>query len=313
MKLEKVVSEYIKFKRSMGSEFKVGASILRCFCKVMGTIHIDKIATCPIRSYLDSGNPSSNYWHSRYKTLRLFYRYCIARGYVRSSPLPKNIPKHVDTFIPYIYSPEEYRKILKAIYKYKQVNQQFSCLAYEALIKLLFNTGLRIGEALSLTIKDINFSNNLITIWSTKFFKSRLVPINQPMSNSLLKYWNKERYNVPITGEKAPFFAKFDGNSYSRKSVAHRLHKLCDVLNIKHSDSRYQIRVHDIRHTFAVNRLISWYQTGADLKRLLPYLSTYLGHVNLSATQRYLSMTTELLKEANLKFERYALGEGKHV
>jgi integrase len=72
---------------------------------------------------------------------------------------------------------------------------------------------------------------------------------------------------------------------------------------------RYQPRLHDFRHTFAVSRLIAWYREGKDVQRLLPHLSTYLGHYNVASTQRYLTMTAELLQEANRRFERYALPE----
>jgi integrase/recombinase XerD len=71
---------------------------------------------------------------------------------------------------------------------------------------------------------------------------------------------------------------------------------------------RYQPRLHDLRHAAAVHRLISWYRQGADVQRLLPQLATYLGHVHIAATQRYLTMTPELLHEASRRFERYACG-----
>ena len=70
--------------------------------------------------------------------------------------------------------------------------------------------------------------------------------------------------------------------------------------------ARYQPRIHDIRHTAAVHRVIAWYRAGMDVQRLLPQLATYLGHVKIDYTQRYLSMTPELLHEASLRFERYA-------
>jgi site-specific recombinase XerD len=79
----------------------------------------------------------------------------------------------------------------------------------------------------------------------------------------------------------------------------------------RHGDSRHQPRLHDLRHAAAVHRLIYWYRQGADVQRLLPQLATYLGHVHISATQRYLTMTPELLHEASQRFERYACG-GQH-
>jgi len=82
---------------------------------------------------------------------------------------------------------------------------------------------------------------------------------------------------------------------------------------VRRSDgARYQPRLHDLRHTFAVHRLISWYRQGADVQKLLHHLSVYLGHVHLADTQVYLSMTPELLREANARFERYT-EEGDHA
>lgn len=80
----------------------------------------------------------------------------------------------------------------------------------------------------------------------------------------------------------------------------------------RHDGARYQPRLHDLRHGFAVHRLVSWYRQGADVQRLLPQLATYLGHVHVAATQRYLTMTPELLHEASLRFERYAMAGGNH-
>ena len=88
---------------------------------------------------------------------------------------------------------------------------------------------------------------------------------------------------------------------------------LCDRAGIRRTDTREQPRIHDLRHTFAVHRLTSWYQQGADVQRLLHHLSVYLGHVHLRHTQVYLSMTPELLREASQRFERYAGKERRHA
>ena len=80
--------------------------------------------------------------------------------------------------------------------------------------------------------------------------------------------------------------------------------------------ARWQPRLHDLRHSFALHRLIAWYREGADVQSRLPLLSTYLGHVNLSGTQTYLTMTHELLAEASKRFERYTaidVKEQSHV
>jgi integrase len=89
---------------------------------------------------------------------------------------------------------------------------------------------------------------------------------------------------------------------------------VCDRAGIRRADGRrFQPRLHDLRHTFAVHRLTSWYQQKADVQRLLPQLSTYLGHTSLSCTQVYLSMTPELLREASACFEHYAREGHRHA
>jgi integrase/recombinase XerD len=81
-----------------------------------------------------------------------------------------------------------------------------------------------------------------------------------------------------------------------------RANVMCETVRARH-----QPRLHDLRHSFVVHRLISWYRDGADVQRLLPKLATYLGHVHISGTQRYLTLTPELLREACVRFERYAM------
>ena len=85
-----------------------------------------------------------------------------------------------------------------------------------------------------------------------------------------------------------------------------RLRRIAGIA--RHDESSYQPRLHDLRHSFAVHRVTAWYRQNKDVQRLLPALSTYLGHVDLSATQRYLTMTPELLEQANRRFEQYVCG-----
>jgi len=64
-------------------------------------------------------------------------------------------------------------------------------------------------------------------------------------------------------------------------------------------------RLHDLRATFAVHRLEEWYRQGVDVQSRLGSLSTYLGHINIASTQRYLPMTAELLQQASQRFKKY--------
>ena len=105
---------------------------------------------------------------------------------------------------------------------------------------------------------------------------------------------------------EAPFFTTTVGRPVNTRTLQKTFRIACDRAGIRRTDTGEQPRIHDMRHTFAVHRLTSWYQQGADVQRLLQHLSVYLGHVHLRHTQVYLSMTPELLREASQRFARYA-------
>jgi len=99
-------------------------------------------------------------------------------------------------------------------------------------------------------------------------------------------------------------------NQYTIERIFQRVRKSAGIRRL--DGARYQPRLHDLRHTFAVHRLTSWYRQGLDVQRLLPHLTVFLGHAHLAGTSVYLSMTPELLRAANTRFERYAKGEEAH-
>jgi integrase/recombinase XerD len=183
-------------------------------------------------------------------------------------------------------------------------------ITLRAIVLLLYGTGLRVHEALSLNHEDIDLPNGLLTVRHTKFFKSRLVPFSQSLTRILSDY--AARHGTVATMPPAtPFFTRRNGARVLQTSLEGCFRRLCEHAGIRRDDgARYQPRLHDLRHSFAVHRLTSWYRQGADVQKLLPKLSVYLGHAYLAATQVYLSMTPELLAEANARFERYA-GKGE--
>jgi len=163
---------------------------------------------------------------------------------------------------------------------------------------------------MALTVSDVAISTNLITIRNSKFFKSRLVPIDPRLGKVLHQYAAKTH---TIASPETPFFVKRNGGSLTHQCLERAFRFLCERCGIRREDiARYQPRIHDIRHTFAVHRLLEWYRQGADVQCLLSHLATYLGHVNISATQRYLRMTPELLHQASKRFEHYAFSEVTH-
>jgi integrase len=313
MKLRAIVNDYIDLKQSMGMRFASDAVILRAFCKAAGDLDIEKVEPDTVSAYLwgNSGTLTS-FWHRKHDTLKGFYRYATGRGYASSSPVPAVIPKRPRTFSPYIYSAEEFDRLLRRAVLLESRRYQVDSVTFRTLLCLLFNTGVRIGEAISLAICDVSFAADLLTIRSSKFYKTRFVPIH-PRLCQLLRSYALQRSDHPGLSSEGPLFVKRDGSPLNHGSVERAFRYLCECCGIRRTDgARYQPRLHDIRHAFCVNRLLEWYRQGADVQRLLPHLSTYLGHRNIGATQQYLTMTPELLGHANKRFEQYALAEVTH-
>jgi integrase len=166
---------------------------------------------------------------------------------------------------------------------------------------------MRIGEVLRLRVSDVALDDSLITVWESKFFKSRLVPVGKDLCQVLLNYAQRTQ---PANQNNAPFFFSHNSKKIASTTMSTTFQRLRKLAGVQRRDAAAseEPRLHDLRHTFSVNRVTEWYRQGADVQNLIFSLSTYLGHVRLRSTQHYLSMTPELLEQANRRFEVYARG-----
>jgi integrase len=219
--------------------------------------------------------------------------------------MPAAIPKALPRFMPYIYTQEELQRLIHATYRYQRIANTMEPVTARAILLVLYGAGMRVSEALALNVGDVDLREGVLQIRRTKFFKERLVPIGSGLLKALVEYTERPGRKVGRRGGGMPFLASRTGNRLCQATVQgafERIRREAKVL--RHNGGRFQPRLHDLRHTFAVNCLTEWYRAGADVQKLLPYLSTYLGHKHLSGTVFYLSMTRELLHEANKRFER---------
>ncbi len=304
MKLHDLVAEYVAYKRALGMRFDTDAEILGSFCRRMGDMPLLSISADQVRTFLDGGSPVSSYWKRKYTALAGLYRFALSRGYTSVSPLPSRHPEFPPPLVPYIYSQAEIKRLLDATPGACGRQVPMDAYVFRALLLLLYAACLRLGEALRLTMNDVDLDQALLCIQETKFYKTRLVPLGQDLTRALNQY--VQRRNIIHCKDPAdPFFCFRDGRPLSQSAVRSAFRRLRVQTGVQRNDgARYQPRLHDLRHAGAVHRLVAWYRRGADLQRLLPQLATYLGHIDLSATQRYLTLTPELLREASLRFER---------
>jgi integrase/recombinase XerD len=312
--LQQLIEQYVAFRQTLGECFRGQAGILRAFGRSLGAqVDISAVRAEQVSVFLAGAGSLTRSWHVRYGALLGFYRYATSRGHATTTPLPTSVPKRPPGFVPYIYSQEELRRLLAATDSCRHPCSSVEPITLRTIVLLLYGTGLRVREALNLNRPDVDPNNALLTVLRTKFFKSRLVPFGPQLSTLLSQYAQRRPSGSSGGTDPIPFFTSPEGVRLSRNTLERRWKHLREQAGIHRSDgASYQPRLHDLRHTFAVNRVLSWYRQGADVQKLLPHLSVYLGHVCLAATQVYLSMTPELLAEANSRFERYAAGEGNH-
>ena len=310
MNLSALASHYVAYKQAMGMRFHTEARTLRSFCRTVGDIAITDIAADRVHAYIAGAGPVTRFWHRKYAVLRGFYRFAVARGYAISSPLPKIIPKP-PPFVPYIFSHEELQRLLDASVSCESPRSKLQPHTCRMLILLLYGAALRISEALSLTLADVDLPASMLTIRETKFYKTRLVPMSPALTGSLGTYVARRAKEHSTESGAALFLTRAATPllRHTAENIFSRLRVRAGVL--RHDGGRFQPRLHDLRHTAVVHRLVSWYRQGADVQRLLPQLATYLGHVHIAATQHYLTLTPELLREASQRFEQYARG-GRH-
>jgi integrase/recombinase XerD len=267
-----------------------------------------------VAAFLTGKGPVTGTWHIRYSVLKGFFRFAVSRGHLDKAPLPKELPKRPPTVTPYIYSREELRRLLDAIPSCPRFPSRMEPPTMRAMLLLLYGAGLRRSEVLSLSVADVDLPNGLLTIRGTKFFKTRLVPIGLHLVGVLSDYVRWRTATHPSAEAVSHFFVSRLGTAIPRWTLETAFERLRRYTGVQRSDGgRYQPRLHDLRHTFAVHRLIAWYRQGADVQRLVYHLSVYLGHDDLAHTQVYLTMTPELLQQAGTLFERYARQEDRHA
>lgn len=312
MTLCAAIDAFLAFKRALGAKYSAESRILRSFARTIGDVELDAIQPEAVRKFC-RGSDALTQWHVRkHYVLRGFFRHWAARGHVAASPLPERPPRVPRTFRPRIYSPQELARLLDATSILRSDARPVRQQTYRTLLLVLYAAGLRPGEGLRLRLCDADLDDRLLFVWDTKFFKSRLVPIGRALAAALATY-RRSRQTLPLpSGETSRFFAAHHGGAISLATLESAWVRLREHANVRNPpQARWQPRLHDLRHSFATHRLVSWYREGADVRARLPWLATYLGHASLTGTQAYLTMTAELLAEASQRFQRYAGADGE--
>ena len=315
------VQQYLGERRRLGFKLCSPGHALRNFARFvtgighMGPLTVDLMAQWARQvqpRYLVDGQADSGTAARRLAALRPFMRWLQQFEPVTEVPDDSSFGPISGRVTPHIYREAEVVALLDAARRLGP-SDGLRAATYATLFGLIASAGLRISEALGLADLDVDLDGGVLTVRQTKFGKSRLVPLHPSVVGPLAAYRALRRKHVRPT----PRTTFFIGSRGVRRGEplgdrqAHRMFaQLREQLGWVDRGGHGQPRVHDLRHSFAVRRLILWHEQGADLDQRMLALSTYMGHVKISNTYWYLSGVPELMALAGARFERFAdLGE----
>lgn len=308
-----VVNAYIAVRRAQGVRLSSSARVLRQFARETGNRPLSEVTPEAVATFLHGHGALSATWKTKRGLLVGLYRFAIARGYATVSPLPEQPPQLPPQQTPYVYVTAELQRLLDATAVLSTPLSRLQAATYKMLLLILYGAGLRVGEVIGLNLCDVDLAQRIITVRDTKFYKTRLVPIGPRLTSALLAYL-EQRCTLPLPrGQDSALLCSRSGHRLAYQYVITLFQRVRSAAQIRcpTGESRPP-RLHDLRHTAAVHRVLGWYRAGKDVQRLMPQLATYLGHVDIKSTQRYLHMTPELLQEAGRRFAIYAGQEMNH-
>lgn len=306
------LATYLKFKQSFGyTSFGSGSVPLlaRSFDHYLlfrGCSSIHQIDESLLANWIHTVSHRSAKTKNVYLMfVRKFFDYLLRIEVTKENPARRIPWLKTKPYRPYIYTLQEIQGILQQARSLHE-NEPSGLLGQTlaTLLFLLYACALRISEALKLKIQDVDFQENTLSLWKTKFHKERLVPFSKETASKLKDYLVLRQKAFPQSDPKAPFFVH-KGKSLSYYTVRDHFRTFLAGIGLAHLRGRGHTRprLHDFRHTAAVHRLYKWYQEGYDILNKLPILSTYLGHTDIAHTQVYLTISQFLIREGDRRFQ----------
>jgi len=310
-----MIERFIRLRTLTGSDYSGQALLLSYFDSFIagrnyGWLYITR-EIC--ESYLESiAYLAPRTQGNRMCVVRQLCRYIALddpRCYI---PEPLRCPSSKQRYRAYIFTHEEICALLQAALKLPPAGS-LRPLTYRTLLGLLYCTGIRIGEAMSLNLNDFFPDEMKLYIAKGKFRKSRWIVLRASACKALGVYL-EHRLKIEPHSPDSPLFINERHRRLCHPSVYGTYLGLLSECGIDHSKKNGP-RIHDLRHTFAVHRLLAWYRDDSDVNALLPVLSTYMGHADIVSTQIYLQPTAELKDEVSRRFHRHyinsLLGKGE--
>ncbi len=246
---------------------------------------------------------------NRFCVVRQLCRYLSRTDPLTYVPEPIRAITSQTTHRTYIYSEAEIGALLAAASKLPPAGS-LRPHTYKTLLGLLYSTGIRIGEAMALNLEDFHCDEERLFIASGKFRKARWVPLVVSTCRAVQSYLDRRMRFKPHSPD-SPLFLNLRSQRLHHCTINQTFGRLLNQCKIS-DEGPAAPRIHDLRHTFAVHRLLAWYRDGQDVNARLPWLATYMGHVDIYSTQVYLHATPELTELVARRFHEYYLRQVEH-
>jgi len=305
------LDNYLQERRRLGFKLTTHSGCCKDFVRYLetqkhqGPLTAKQMAAWAKQDKWQTGNPAT--WARRLKALRPFMRYLQQFEPLTEVPTFLVFGPVPERGTPHIFHEQEIVDLLAAARALGPPGDLRASI-HETLFGLIAACGLRLCEAVQLLDHDVDLTVGMLTVRQTKFGKSRHVPLHPTTVAALQRYRQLRNRFVKGTPE-SPFFiawrGKFLGHRLPSRSVDRTFATLRERLGWPNRGMHHAARIHDLRHTFAVRRMMLWHQDGTDIDQAMLALSTYMGHTKISNTYWYLTAVPELMTLAADKFERF--------
>lgn len=306
-----LVREYLSYRRRLGFALQVEGAELTRFARYVDSCgHRGPLtAEIAIRWAKLPQHGSPIYHARRLDHVRRFARYLKPLIPETQVP-PEGVlgPSYRRRPAPHIYSPQEIAALLEAAGSLGP-RGGLRPHTYRVLFGLLASTGMRISEALGLSGDALQVDSATVRVRPSKYHDSRALPLHPSAIEKMAAYAGHRDSRFPAPRSTA-FFLTECGSGLKYHRVYMTFRHLCRQLGWRSHPGDRGPRIHDLRHTFAVRRLLEWERSGQDVQRNLQLLSMYLGHEKVADTYWYLTAVPDLMAIASGRFERFALPRG---
>jgi site-specific recombinase XerD len=303
------IERFLAYKRALGRRFDTEEKQLRLFDRFLihhALARVEDITPELLAQFL-AGRPRlrPRSYNQLLGVLRRLFDWLVSQEILLQSPVRAHPRRVTAQRIPYLFGAAEARRLLDLAGELPdRPRGHLRGPTYRMIFALLYGLGLRVGEVSRLRCADVDLERNVLVVHGTKFGKSRLVPFGPRMAMELRRYLQLR--GAASCAPETPVFSFIRREAVHPGTISQVFHQLVPRLGLGIPAGVASPRAHGLRHAFVVGTLLRWYREGIDPAGRLFHLATFLGHVNPSSTAVYLTITPDLLHEANRRFERVA-------